>query len=458
MRVIVATGLNTGAAEYQNLGDVAMLQVAVARLLRLWPGAQVEVLTESASDLARFCPGAKPLPRLGCNCWVGNRVLLGRYHQFLPGSISVRSTALKRAIGLRWPRILEFLINLRFHLFDENGQRERFNVFMESLRNADLLVVCGSGGFADSCQEWNLTTLGTIEAALRRSIPVAMFGQGMGPLTDPVSFSRGKKVLPAVDLIGLRGSRGGVELLKSMGVNLTEVLTTGDEAIELAYAARVEEPGDAVGINLRVASYAGTKPEVVQDIASVLQQFARRHKVPLLPVPIAFHEYANDHLTIRRLLTGFDDQSDGGLSLDSPLMVIKQVARCRILVTGAYHAAVFALAQGIPVVCLASSAYYLAKFQGLEDLFGIGCATVILDEPDWPSRLAVAMEKTWASAETVRSPLLHSALQQIVLSRGAYQRVGERLHSESRLPDFVISEDMSKHDECSYLARTSTCK
>jgi hypothetical protein len=35
MRIVVATGLNTGAAEYQNMGDVAMLQVAVARLLRL---------------------------------------------------------------------------------------------------------------------------------------------------------------------------------------------------------------------------------------------------------------------------------------------------------------------------------------------------------------------------------------------------------------------------------------
>jgi polysaccharide pyruvyl transferase WcaK-like protein len=457
MRVIVATGLNTGTPEYKNLGDVAMLQVAVARLLRLWPAAQIEVLTDSASNLARYCPGARPLPRLGCNCWVGSRILLGRYHQFLPSWISVQLSAFKRAIGHRWPSVLEFLIKLRLRLFDANGQRDNFKVFMEALRSADLLVVCGSGGFADSCREWNLATLGIIESALRRRISVAMFGQGMGPLNDPTVFSRGKEVLPAVDLISLRGSRGGMELLESMGVSSTKVLTTGDEAIELAYAARVEEPGDAVGINLRVASYAGTRPEVIQDIASVLQEFARRQKVPLLPVPIAFHEYANDHQTIQRLLAGFDDQSDGGLSLDSPLLVIKQVARCRILVTGAYHAAVFALAQGIPVVCLASSAYYLAKFQGLEDLFGIGCATVTLDEPDWPSRLAVAMEITWDSAETVRSPLLHSALHQIAVSRGAYQRVGEQLGSESGLPDFTMLGDVSKHDEYACLARTSTC-
>ena len=71
MRIVVATGLNTGAAEYQNMGDVAMLQVAVARLLRLWPNACIEVLTNSRSDLARYCPSAKPLPRASCTCWVG---------------------------------------------------------------------------------------------------------------------------------------------------------------------------------------------------------------------------------------------------------------------------------------------------------------------------------------------------------------------------------------------------
>ncbi len=162
------------------------------------------------------------------------------------------------------------------------------------------------------------------------------------------------------------------------------MLTTGDEAIELAYASRVDEPGNAVGINLRVAAYADVKTDAIDKVGSVLREFARRCKVPLLPIPVAFHEYANDQETIRRLLAGVDDESDGGLPLDTPLMLIKQTGRCRIVVTGAYHAAVFALAQGIPVVCLANSSYYLAKFQGLEDLFGLGCAIVMLGEPDLP--------------------------------------------------------------------------
>jgi colanic acid/amylovoran biosynthesis protein len=431
MRIIVATGLNIGTAEYKNMGDVAMLQVAVARLLSLWPAARIEVLTESASNLARFCPDAKPLPRAGCMYWVGDRVLLGRYHRFLPRWVSVRLSALKRAVGLHWPALLELLIHLRLSLWERNGRHNDFKVFMDALKNNDLLVVCGSGGFADSCREWNLSILGTMEAAIRRGKPVAMFGQGMGPLNDPVVLSRAAHVFPKVTLITLRGNSGGLPLLESIGVASAEVLTTGDEAVELAYAARVEEPGSEVGINLRVASYAGVGTNVIEIVGAVLQEFALRHMTGLLPIPIAFHECAQDHETIRRLLAGFDDESDGGLSLDTPMKLIKQTARCRMVVTGAYHAAVFALAQGIPVVCLSDSSYYLAKFKGLEDLFGVGCTIVMLSEPDLPGRLATAIDISWNSADAVRLSLLQSSLRQIERSRGAYQRVKDLLNSEA---------------------------
>jgi colanic acid/amylovoran biosynthesis protein len=223
-----------------------------------------------------------------------------------------------------------------------------------------------------------------------------------------------------------------MSLLESIGVGPAGVLTTGDEAIEVAYTSRTKEPGNAIGINLRVAPYADVKTDTVEKIAAILQNFALRQTAPLLPIPIAFHEYANDHHSIRLLLAGFDDESDGGFSLDTPLMLVRQTARCRIVVTGAYHAAVFALAQGIPVVCLTNSPYYLAKFQGLKDLFGLGCSIVTLSAPDLSSKFEAALENTWTSADLVRLPLLQSALRQTERSRGAYQRLKDLLTSETR--------------------------
>lgn len=125
----------------------------------------------------------------------------------------------------------------------------------------------------------------------------------------------------------------------------------------------------------------------------------------------------------------YQDDTDGGLSLDTPMKLIEQAGRCRVVVTGAYHAAVFALAQGVPVVCLASSPYYVAKFLGLKDQFGAGCETVFLNEPDVLEKLASPLEAAWQSAERVRMPLQQAALRQIGLSRAAYERCRDLLDS-----------------------------
>lgn len=107
--------------------------------------------------------------------------------------------------------------------------------------------------------------------------------------------------------------------------------------------------------------------------------------------------------------------------------MIQQIGQCRIVVTGAYHAAVFALAQGIPVVGLSASDDYSAKFLGLADQFGLGCETVDLGSPDRSERLAIALETAWLSAERVRLPLLEGARRQIALSHRAYERAKEQL-------------------------------
>ncbi len=60
MRIVVDTALNTGAAEYTNLGDVAMLQVGVKRLQGLWPSASIEVLTGWTERFEQNPPAAIP--------------------------------------------------------------------------------------------------------------------------------------------------------------------------------------------------------------------------------------------------------------------------------------------------------------------------------------------------------------------------------------------------------------
>jgi polysaccharide pyruvyl transferase WcaK-like protein len=421
--VIIDNGLGKGVSEYGNMGDISMLQVAVDRLHKLFPTACIEVLTDSAENLARYCPMAKPLDNRGRAVWFANGVLLGRYAGLAPGWILGLLVWFKRTIRARCPNLLGAILVRRLKRRNRLEDAEGVAVFTSALRKADLFLICGAGGFYDGCQTWSLDILDLLETAVQRKTPAVMLGQGFGPLSDPVVLKRAAKVLPLVHFITLRGGRDSFAFLGSLGVAESKVKTTGDEALELAYESRSEQSGGGLGINLRFAGSAATDENDIQRIRPVLHGFARRHNVPLIPLPIAMHAYSRDDLTIKQLLIGYDEESDGGKTLDSPLKVIKQAALCRVVVTGAYHAAVFALAQGIPVIGLAKSAYFSNKFLGLKDQFGEGCQIILLNEQGWPEKLNSAIERAWQSADEFRGTLQVAALRQIELTRRSYEQL-----------------------------------
>lgn len=431
--IIIETGLGKGPEEYGNVGDISMLQVAVDRLRNLFPNARLEVLTDSADNLARFCPAAVPLDNRGRALWFSNGVLPGRYGRFAPVWAVKSLIALKRTIRSQYPGLFKAILMRRLRRLNRFEDAESLATFTRSFEKADLVLICGAGGFYDGCHAWNMDILDLIEASSQRNIPAVMLGQGFGPLTNPLVLKRAAKILPLANFVTLRGGRGSLDLLRAIGIPESKVETTGDEALELAYASRSRECGQALGINIRFLASAWTDQHDLESIRPVLHQFARRHNVPLIPLPIAIHLGTRDDLAIRQLLIGFDEQSDGGENLDTPLKVIKQAARCRVVVTGAYHAAVFALGQGIPVIALAKSDYFAKKLLGLEDQFGEGSQTVLLTEPNLPRRLQSALEKAWENAEKMREPIQSVTLRQIELSRRSYRRLQGFVSGETEI-------------------------
>lgn len=437
--VIIETGLGKGVAEYGNMGDISMLQVAVHRVHKLFPKACIQVLTDSAENLTRYCPTATPLDNRGRALWFANGVLLGRYSNLAPSWFLDLLVWLKRMVRSRFPNLLRAILIRRLNRHGRPHEAEAVVAFLHALRNADLLLICGAGGFYDGCQPWNMEILDVLEAAIQKKIPTVMLGQGFGPISDAKVISRAMNIFPQVDFITLRGGRGSSAILKSLGVAESRIEITGDEALELACESGSQQHGRGLGINLRFAGSASTDEDDVGKIRPVLQSFARKLDVPIIPLPIAIHKYTRDDLTIKKLLIGFDDKSDGGNGLDSPLKVIQKVACCRIVVTGAYHAAVFALAQGIPVIGLAKSSYFAGKLLGLKDQFGEGCEVVLLDEPDLDKRLHRAIEEAWENADSLRAPLQVRARTQVEASRRSYERLKELTsHADMALGHAVL--------------------
>lgn len=208
------------------------------------------------------------------------------------------------------------------------------------------------------------------------------------------------------------------------------MVVTGDDGIEVAFGAGPGRGGDAIGVNVRTGSSAGVDETVIETLRPIVHRFAAAHKASLVSIPIA-RQFGWDEKNIERLLRGYPLVEAAGEDLDTPAGVARRIGRCRMVVTFAYHAAVFALAQGIPAVGLAKSDYFLNKFLGLADMFGAGCEVVRLDDEDVPGRLESALDVAWNSSDRVREGLREAASAQIRQSHAAYGTFGDVVASQA---------------------------
>ncbi len=371
-----------------NMGDAAMLQTTVSRLKAFWPDASIRVPTSDVSLLRSLCPASEPLLRSK-----GSR----------PGARSILGRVAARVLRPRF------------------SSGEGAGAAMP--RSTRLVVASGAGGINDVFGSYSRLVFSTLEEAFRRNVPTALLGHGFGPLQDRELLARARRVLPRVDLIALREGVSGPAILDQVGVDPSRVRTTGDDAVAAAYESRPSALGRHVGVNLRVSANASVEESDIAALRPVLLDFAARHDAPLLPMPIS-RKGGVDAQAIRSLLggNGASASAGGGEDLDTPDAVIRQAGRCRIVVTGAYHAAVFALSQGVPAICLYRSEYFEKKFLGLRDLFGPGCEPLAL-ENGWAEALSLRMKAAWDDAGNLRPRLLESARRQIRMGHEAYDEL-----------------------------------
>ena len=398
----------------QNVGDMAMMQIAIERLAGLWPDAVIQVLTDDPQRLKELCPRAIPLSARGRQLWLAD--------DFLPRGFETRtSLGLIRTIRLRAPEMVRLFWKYKLRRSPDNWRA--LDLFISTVAEADAVIVTGMGGIADAFPEYAHDLLMTLSLALHYRKPVVLIGQGLGPLGIPELSELAGTVLRRVDMIALREDITGGPLLKFLKVPAENVITTGDDAIEIAYRARSDFLGTGLGINVRASDYAEVDLVLMSRLRMIFQQALRTLEAVAVPVPISSVPGEADIETFRYLMGDYDGASVKPPEHGMPSAIVEQLQHCRILVCGSYHAAVFACSSGIPAVCLAKSTYYLAKFRGLADLFGEGCELISLDDPHLEIRLGEAIRKCWTSAEQLRPRLLERAEAQLAVGRNAYQKL-----------------------------------
>ena len=416
MRVLV----EPGNYSMLNIGDAAMLTVALERLSSLWPDARIQVFSDEPDQMPRPGRNIEPLKLTGRRLW------------FQRPWMQERTRGLSRPLSrvrklLRWshpPLAYRTLSRWGGLGFEEVAQ---LTAFFEAVSEADLLFVAGMGALNSVWPDYAFELFEMIRCAERLGARTAMLGQGLGPIATKKLGRAASTALRRVDLLALRERRAGLPLLKSLNVPVAHVIVTGDDAIEIARRYAQGTIGYGIGVNLRHADYAGVQSRNIQEIRPVLRQLSDQLGAPLIGVPISRIPGEEDAITIAELVHNGDTEAGDLSRIRMPEDVVVQLQRCRVLIAGSYHAGVFALSSGIPTVALANSPYYVDKFLGLADMFELGCQVIRLDERHLPDRLAQAVLKAWDSAGQVREPLLAAAHQQLLQSRAAYAKLKELL-------------------------------
>jgi colanic acid/amylovoran biosynthesis protein len=201
-------------------------------------------------------------------------------------------------------------------------------------------------------------------------------------------------------------------------------VVTGDDALHLAssVAAGTAASADALGVNARVSGYAGVQAPVAATLGSTLAAVVEASKATVIGLPVSRYEADSDLSSLLRLWPGPLPAGSVVQDLTTPPALAQAVAGCRAVVTGSYHAAVFALAAGVPVVALSNSGYYDAKFSGLAALFPAATQVVALGGADLAQRLGKAIERAWDAGEDLRQATRAQAGVQAGDSKVLYER------------------------------------
>jgi len=409
----------------RNFGDIAMLQVAVSRLREVFPDAELHVFTTQPDRLKMFCPDVIPVPShitingraLWCETWQ----IFGGLHKVIPARFHTDLRLFEQRLRNKYPGLVGTWIRKRFA--KRHISTEDMDHFLALVASADILIASGGGYITDTFGRHATYVLSVLALAQAMNKPTYIFGQGLGPLKSAWMQRVCKQTLPHLNCLALREGRANLPILLMLGINKNncKTLVTGDDAIELAYTKKPEKLGTAIGINLRVASYSDVGEQLLGEVRKVLHKISEKHRAAMVPLPISRHEGDSDIATIAKISDAFDDEYLD--TLDTPQKIIENAGRCRIVVTGSYHAGIFGLSQGVSVIGLAKSEYYQAKFNGLADQFKQGVYVLDMTKENFHQELERCMDEAWIAAPKNRMPLLEQSQRQVDLSRKAYREL-----------------------------------
>jgi polysaccharide pyruvyl transferase WcaK-like protein len=366
MRVLVDHG-----SSIWNLGDAAMLDGAVRRLLALAPDIEAHVLAAS-NHVAPIleAPRVHRVEAAVTGPLFGAPRVVRSLHGSTGGSALGNTAAYFALLGL-----LMRAAPARVQLGDG---RCRLRDFCD---NYEALHLVGGGYLNDVFPRELWRKVALMRAFQQRRRPVVLTGQQVGPFRSRLTEGFAASALRPASLFALRESRDSVDLCARWGIPAERRPVSGDDSFGLQAAAALEveallarhglAPGRFIAVNARVDFY-GFREAQLERFARLLLELSDRLDIPLAFVPIAVGEGpASDETTGRRLQERLGSRLRL-VSLDPSMAALAKalLGSTRAAIGTSYHFCTFALSGGRPAACVSSGAYYGQKARGLSAFWG----------------------------------------------------------------------------------------
>ncbi|MGH2406303.1 MAG: polysaccharide pyruvyl transferase CsaB [bacterium] len=282
-----------------------------------------------------------------------------------------------------------------------------------ALRRARLLISGGGSLVQDVTSARSaLYYLGVMAAASARHVPVAVIGQGVGPVRRPWVRRLTRWTFDRADAISLRDSESartleaiGVSRPVHRGADLAFLMPPAPPArvAELLARSGLDAAGARVGVVLR--PWPGLLD--VSSIANEVRQFAANRRAA---VAVFLFDRVRD-----RAASGAVASAAAGrlLEVATPQDLLGLIGTMDLVVGVRLHALVFAVSQAVPAVGLAydPKVAAFAAEQGLAAL-PVGAPAAALHK---------ALEEAWDRREALRA---HLAAARPTAQRAAAEAVG----------------------------------
>jgi polysaccharide pyruvyl transferase WcaK-like protein len=370
-----------------NLGDTAMLEAVVERLLDRSDAVEAHVIK---------------LPLMKTRLWENPRV---RPAEFRFTSPMLGLGPFWRTPFLwRWSKA--FVRPWKRYCFGALGRGLRPDgirvddghsgevSLAEWCRDYDGYLVVGGGNLTDRFppEVWRRCCF--IHAFADQGKPVVLSGQQVGPLESRVMRRAVSRALRRADFVGLREPTDSVDFCREARLSPDRFAVMGDDSfgVEPEDSARINamlehrglSRGRFLAVNVRVANYSDVDQSHLREIAELFSALADWFEMPLLVVPIALNEADSDVRSGYRLAEAIGGDrvrvlDDSGLTPEA----VKGVLGHAFGAVGvSYHFCTFALSQGVPAICIHQGDYYGQKGRGLCRLWGFDGLSMRIGDHD----------------------------------------------------------------------------